>query len=61
MLRISPEYNPLGPLDMVGTYDERSDRVRLMDEIIDQGYADAYHQFIEPVVGAADPAAYPTL
>ena len=44
-----------------GTYDERSDRVQLLAETIDQGYADAYRQFIEPVVGAADPSAYPTL
>jgi hypothetical protein len=60
VLRISPDYNPLGPLDTVGTYDERSDRVRLLEEIVDQGYADAYRQFIEPVVGASDPSAYPT-
>lgn len=60
-LTISPDYNPLGPLDMVGTYDERSDRVQLLAETIDQGYADAYRQFIEPVVGAADPSAYPTI
>jgi hypothetical protein len=55
LLTIGPDYNPLGPLDMVGTYDERSDRPQLLAETIDQGYADAYHQFIEPVVGAADP------
>jgi hypothetical protein len=61
VLTIGPGYNPLGPLDMVGTYDERSDRVQLLAEAIDQGYADAYRQFIEPVVGAADPSAYPTL
>ena len=61
LLTIAPDYNPLGPLDMVGTYDERSDRVQLLAEAVDQGYADAYRQFIEPVVGAADPSAYPTL
>ena len=55
VLTICPDYNPLGPLDMVGTYDERSDRVQLLAESIDQGYADAYRQFIEPVVGGADP------
>ena len=33
----------------------RSTRVQLLAEAIDQGYADAYRQFIEPVVGAADP------
>ena len=54
LLTIRPDYNPLGPLDMVGSYDERSDRVQLLAETIDQGYADAYRQFIEPVVGAAD-------
>ena len=57
LLTIRPDYNALGPLDMVGTYDERSDRVQLLAESIDQGYADAYRQFIEPVVGAADPTA----
>jgi hypothetical protein len=57
LLTIRPDYNALGPLDMVGTYDERSDRVQLLAEAIDQGYADAYRQFIEPVVGAADPTA----
>jgi hypothetical protein len=55
LLTICPDYNALGPLDMVGTYDERSDRVQLLAEAIDQGYADAYRQFIDPVVGAADP------
>jgi hypothetical protein len=54
---ISPGYNPLGPLDMVGTYDERSDRAELLAEALDRGYADAYHQFIEPMVGAADATA----
>ena len=60
VLTICPGYNPLGPLDMVGTYDERSDRIQLLAESIDQGYADAYHQFIEPVVGAADQPGFPT-
>jgi len=55
ILRISPDYNPVDPFDVVGTYDERSDRVQLLAELLDRGYADAYHQFIEPVVGAADP------
>jgi len=61
VMTISPDYNPLGPLDMVGTYDQRSDRVQLLAEAIEQGYADAYRQFVEPVVGAADPSAYPTI
>jgi hypothetical protein len=61
LLTVCPDYNPLGPLDMIGTYDERSDRVQLLEEALAQGYADAYRQFIEPVVGAADPASYPTI
>ncbi|MGE5199364.1 MAG: hypothetical protein ACM3H9_06965 [Rhodospirillaceae bacterium] len=60
LLTVCPAYNPLGPLDMIGTYDERSDRVQLLAEALDQGYADAYRQFIEPVVGAADLPSYPT-
>ncbi len=49
---IRPLHNPLGPLDFVGVYDERSDRVQPMSELVDRGYEDAYRQFIEPVVGA---------
>jgi len=56
VLQISPDYNPLDPLDVVGTYDERSDRVELLGELLDHGYADAYRQFIDPAVGAAEPA-----
>lgn len=54
LLQISPDYNPVDPMDVVGAYDERSDRVELLGELLDHGYADAYRQFIEPVVGAAD-------
>jgi len=52
---VSPDHNPIGPFDLIGAYDERSDRVQMLGELVDRGYADAYHQFIEPVVGAADP------
>jgi hypothetical protein len=55
LLQIRPDYNPMDPLDVVGTYDERSDRVELLGELLDYGYADAYHQFVDPVVGAAGP------
>jgi hypothetical protein len=33
-------------------YDERSDRIQSLSELMDRGYEDAYRQFIEPVVGA---------
>lgn len=49
---IRPAHNPLGPLDFGGMYDERSDRIQSMSELLDRGYEDAYRQFIEPVVGA---------
>ena len=35
------------------SYDERSDRRQPLAELMDRGYEDAYHQFIEPVVGAS--------
>jgi hypothetical protein len=50
---IRPVHNPLGPLDFGGVYDERSDRVHTLAELVDRGYEDAYRQFIEPVVGAS--------
>jgi hypothetical protein len=48
-----PAYNPVGPFDFAGAYDEASDRRHTLDEVMDRGYEDAYHQFIEPVVGAS--------
>ncbi len=50
---VCPAYNPVGPLDMAGRDDERSDRYVTLDELIDRGYQDAYRQFIDPVVGAS--------
>ncbi len=50
---IRPAHNPLGPLDFGGAYDERSDRQYTVAELVDRGYEDAYHQFIEPVVAAS--------
>ena len=49
---IRPTHNPLGPLDFAGVYDERSDRIQPLSELVDRGYEDAYRQFIEPIVGA---------
>jgi hypothetical protein len=50
---VRPAYNPVGPLDVAGCYDQRSDRVVTLGEIVDRGYEDAYRQFIDPVVGAS--------
>jgi hypothetical protein len=50
---IRPAHNPIRPLDLIGAYDERSDRVQTLEESMERGYEDAYRQFIEPVVGAS--------
>jgi hypothetical protein len=50
---VRPAYNPVGPLDVDGCYDQRSDRMVTVTEVIDRGYEDAYRQFIDPVVGAS--------
>jgi hypothetical protein len=50
---IRPSHNPVCALDLTGAYDERSDRVQTLDELMERGYEDAYRQFIEPVLGAS--------
>jgi hypothetical protein len=51
---IRPAHNPIGPFDVSGGYDDRSQREQGLAELMDRGYEDAYHQFIEPVVGASE-------
>jgi hypothetical protein len=50
---VRPAHNPIGPFDFSGGYDDRSHRRQGLGELINRGYEDAYHQFIEPVVGAS--------
>jgi hypothetical protein len=50
---IRPAHNPIRPFDLNGAYDERSDRVQPLEELLQRGYEDAYRSFIEPVVGAS--------
>ena len=50
---IRPAHNPIGPFDFGGGFDDRSDRRQPLAELMARGYEDAYHQFIEPVVGAS--------
>ncbi len=50
---IRPAHNPIGPFDFEGGYDDRSRRRQGLGELMGRGYEDAYHQFIEPVVGAS--------
>jgi hypothetical protein len=53
LFAVRPDHNPIGPFDFGGGFDVRSDRPLLLDELMARGYEDAYHQFIEPVVGAS--------
>jgi hypothetical protein len=50
---IRPAHNPVGPFDFAGGFDDRSVRTQTLAELINRGYEDAYHQFVEPVVGAS--------
>jgi hypothetical protein len=50
---IRPSHNAIRPFDLTGAYDERSDRMQPLDELMERGYEDAYRQFIEPVLGAS--------
>ena len=54
MFVVRPGHNPIGPFDFGGVYDEASDRQRTTRELIQQGYEDAYQQFIEPVVASGN-------
>lgn len=47
---IRPDYNPMGPFDFAGGFDERSHRPQPLAELKTLGYEDAFRQFIEPVV-----------
>jgi hypothetical protein len=53
---IRPAHNPIGPLDLRGAFDERSDRRQELGELLDRGYEDAHRQFVEPVLAASGDA-----
>jgi hypothetical protein len=50
---IRPSHNPIRPLDLTGAYDEKSDRLQPLEELMERGYEDTYRQFIEPFLGAS--------
>jgi hypothetical protein len=50
---IRPVHNPIGPFDFAGGFDDRSQRTQPLSELMGRGYEDAYHQFIEPVIGGS--------
>ena len=51
---VRPDHNPVGPFDFCGAHDDDSDRRTTVRDLIEQGYGDAYRQFIEPIVAAGD-------
>jgi hypothetical protein len=50
---IRPELRYLGPLELSGARDPATEVVGLLEDLVEQGFRDAYREFIEPVVGAA--------
>jgi hypothetical protein len=50
---IRPVHNPIGPFEFSGGFDDRSQRTQPLEELMTRGYEDAYHQFIDPVIGAS--------
>lgn len=51
---VRPDHNPIGPFDFRGAHDDDSDRWTTVRDLIEQGYGDAYRQFIEPIVASGD-------
>lgn len=56
---IRPAHNVAGPFDFADARDEASDRDRSLRDLQQQGYEEAYHQFVEPVVGASGELLFP--
>ena len=52
---IQPPHNAVGPFDLHGTYDDRSERQSTVGELIERGFHDAHAQFIAPMVGGVVP------
>ena len=57
---IRPERRAFGPLQMDGSLDPATEVLETPDDLLEQGYRDAYRFFVEPVVGAV-PEARPRL
>jgi hypothetical protein len=56
---VRPARRALGPLDFDGVEDPATEVVETLDDLIEQGYRDAYRAFVEPVVGAAPDSPRP--
>jgi hypothetical protein len=49
---IRPAARALGPLELDGALDPTTEVEQALSDLVEQGYRDAYRQFVEPVVGA---------
>lgn len=49
---VRPARRSVGPLELDGAEDPATEVVETLDDLIEQGYRDAYRVFVEPVVGA---------
>jgi hypothetical protein len=50
---VRPERRALGPMEFDGARDPATEVVQTIEDLLEQGWRDAYHQFVEPVVGQA--------
>ena len=59
---VRPARRAVGPLELDGVEDPATEVVETLDDLLEQGYRDAYRTFVEPVVGAVPeprrPVAY---
>jgi hypothetical protein len=49
---VRPERRSVGPAELDGARDPSTEVVQTTADLLEQGYRDAYRQFVEPVVGA---------
>jgi hypothetical protein len=59
---IRPDRRAFGPLELDGAQDPATEVLETPEDLLDQGYRDAYRMFVEPVVGAVpEPRRHGTL
>jgi hypothetical protein len=49
---IRPDRRAFGPLELDGAQDPATEVLETPEDLLEQGYRDAYRMFVEPVVGA---------
>jgi hypothetical protein len=50
---VRPDHRALGPMEFDGARDPATEVLQTVDDLLEQGWRDAYRQFVEPVVGQA--------